>query len=192
MTSEQRTVLSPVVGREEFQDLALLSGWQLHTVVQPDESRPYEEIWTADYGTSSAHYVEDYLLGVASVVTMGDRAAELAEFVAQNLSTLTQAEVLVWVYAVVDDPGQRVQALGYLAAVAPPQAADAFLAVLEDALHASQPEVRQAALYACVYLSWPEVVPLVEAVHNGDPDETTRFNAAQVLEAIRRHQNPAS
>ncbi|XVU28348.1 hypothetical protein ACQPZJ_15280 [Actinoplanes sp. CA-054009] len=192
MTTEQRTVLSPLVGREQFQDLALFTGWQLHTVVPADENRPYEEIWTSDGGTSSAHYVEDHLLGVASVVTRGHRAAELAEFVAQHLATLTPAEVLVWVYAVVDDPGQRVQALGYLAAVAPPEPVDAFVAVLEDALHAGQTEVRRAALYACVYLSWPELMPLVETVRDDDPDETTRLNATRVLEAIRRHGNATS
>jgi hypothetical protein len=194
VTTEYRTVLAPGVSREQFQDLALSSEWQLHTVVEPTAERPYEEVWSIDGGTSSAHYVEDDRLGVAIVTTMGDRAAGLAELVRRGLSALTPAEVLVWAYAVgtEGDPGERVRSLGYLAAVAPDEPADAFVAVLEDALRDPRAKVRRAALFTCLYLSWLELVPLVEAVRDGDPDETTRDNATRVLEAIHRYRNPTS
>lgn len=191
MTREQRTVLAPDVGREQFEDLALLAGWRLYRVIERTDDTPYEQIWTIDNGTSSIHYVEDDLVGVTTVLTRGDREDELTELVTQRLSTLTPTEVLVWAYAV-EDAAERVKAIGYLAALAPPQPEDAFVAVLETALQDSRAEVRRAALFACAYLSWPEVVPLVEAVRHGDPDEATRSNAAQVLEAILRHRDPTS
>jgi len=158
-------------------------------VVEPAVDRPYEQIWGIDNGTSAVHYVEDDRLGVAVVVTMGERAAELAELVRRGLTALTPAEVLVWVYALGEegDPGERVRALGYLAAVAPDEPADGFVAVLEEALRDHRPEVRRAALYVCAYLSWAELVPLVEAVRDSDPDETVRTNASQVFDAIRRY-----
>ncbi len=185
MTDGHRTVLSPSVVREQFQDLALAAGWRLHAVVGED-GVPYEEIWSVDEDTSSVHYVEDDLLGVASVLTMGERAAELAEYVARHLPTLTREEVLVWAYAV-EDAEERREALGYLAAIAPREPLDAFAAVLQSALDDPRPEVRRAALFVCAYLSWPTLVPLVEAVRDNDPDETTRADAARVLVAM----NPA-
>jgi len=194
VTSEYRTVLAPAVSREQFQEMALRNEWRVYTIVEPAADRPYEQIWSIDDGTSAAHYVEDDRLRVASVITMGERAAELAEMVRHGLTALTPAEVLVWVYALGEegDPGERVHALGYLAAVAPAEPSDGFVAVLEESLRDHRPEVRQAALYACVYLSWAELVPPVEAVRDNDPDETTRANAAQVLEAIRRYREPPS
>jgi hypothetical protein len=190
MTEAYRTVLAPSAGREQFQELARSAGWQLHNVVQPTEAQPYEEIWSVDGGAGSAHYVEDDRIGVASVLTMGERAGELADLVRQGLSTVTPDEVLVWAYVVGEsgDPGGRVQALGYLAAVAPGEPSDAFVAVLEDALRDNRVEVRRAALYTCVYLSWLELVPLVESVREGDPDVTTRENAALVLAAINQYR----
>jgi HEAT repeat protein len=179
-----RTVLAPAVGREQFQDLALLNEWRLYTIV----NEPYEQIWSIDDGSSAARYVEDDRIGVASVITMGERAAELAKLVRLGLTALTPEEVLVWVHVLGEegDPGERVRALGYLAAVAPDEPVDAFVAVLEETLRDHRPEVRRAALYVCVYLSWAELVPLVEAVRDNDPDEATRTNAARVCEAITR------
>ncbi|GAB3870240.1 HEAT repeat domain-containing protein [Kibdelosporangium lantanae] len=189
MTGDHRTVLAPAVTREQFQDLALLNEWRIYNIIGPSADQPYEQIWSVDEGSSAVHYVEDDRIGVASVVTMGERAAELAALVRQGLTTLSPSEVLVWVYALGEegDPGERVRALGYLAAVAPDEPVDAFVAVLEEALGDHRPEVRRAALYACVYLSWAEAVPLVEAARDNDSDEAVRTYATQVLDAIRRY-----
>ena len=184
MASDHRTVLAPSVAREQFQDLALSAGWRPHAVAD-QEGAPYEEVWSVDDDTSSVHYVEDDLLGVASVRTMGDRAAELAEHVARHLPSLTRDEILVWAY-VVEDAGERRRAIGYVAAIAPNEPLDAVAAVLESALDDPHPEVRDAALFACAHLSWPTLLPLVEAVRDNDPEESVRANAARVLEMMNR------
>lgn len=184
MVSDHRTVLAPSVTREQFQDSALAAGWRPHAVVD-QEGAPYEEVWSVDDDTSSVHYMEDDLLGVASVVTMGERAAELTEYLARHLPSLTRDEILVWAYAV-EDAGERRQAIGYVAASAPNEPLDAVAAVLESALEDPHPQVRDAALFACAYLSWPTLVPLVEAVRDNDLDESVRANATHVLDVMNR------
>jgi hypothetical protein len=169
--------------------MAALAGWRPYrTVAQIGDAR-YEEIWTVGNGSDTVLYAEEDLLGVAWVTIKGERVVELAEIVTQQLSTLTPSEVLVWVYAV-EDIGEKVKALYYLAASAPNQPDDAFLAVLENELRHDRTEVRQAAIYACTYMaSWPDVLPLIEAVRDGDPDETTRLYATRALNAIYRNRD---
>jgi hypothetical protein len=190
MTNDHRVVLAPDVARVEFEDFAILSDWRLHLVTEAGDDNPYEEIWTVGDGTSAVHYVEDGLLGASYVLTMGEDATSLAAEVGERLRTLTTDEAIAWAY-VVEDPNERVRAIGYLAAAAPSEPTEMFVGALAKLLRDEYAEVRNAALFACARLCWPRLDPLLQEVRNQDPDQSVRENAGRTLDAIRRYRDGA-
>jgi len=109
--------------------VALAAGWYLHGVTVADDRRPYTEVWTDADQRTAALYVEDDLLGAAYVDLKGDAAETWAESLRAQIPVLAPQEIVAWT-ALVEDPAERIQAVGHLAAVAPEAPRDVVVDVL--------------------------------------------------------------
>jgi len=164
--------------------VALAAGWYLHGVTVADDRRPYTEVWTDADQRTAAHYVEDDLLGAAYVDLQGDAAETWAESLRAQIPVLAPQEIVAWT-ALVEDPAERIQAVGHLAAVAPEAPRDVVVDVLARLAADPVEAVRGAVLYVCARLAWPDVVALVERLRDADPSPSLRADANRVLTSLR-------
>ena len=184
----RRVTLAPAVTREDFNHAAVERGWRLHVVVEAGADVPYEEVWSVDLDASAAHYIEDALLGVSYVLAMGTNEEGVAQEIESVLATVRPRDAIEWTRqeAAKQD---RLRAISYLASAATVteevEVTQAFARLLED----PDPDIRQHAIFAAAYPSWPELDPLLERVRATDPEPGIRAAADQALAAIRRHRN---
>jgi len=184
----QRLTLEPTVTRFDAERFFTTSGWHLHDVTERTETTPYEEIWLAPGRAAAAHYIEDELIAVSYLLVMGEEEERLASELRSQIPIVDPHSAAADARSAADKEG-RLRGIAYLASAAPAEADADLTAAFDELLRDPDPEIRQGALFAATYPSWPELDPLLERVRSGDPEPHLRAAADQTLAAIRRHRN---
>lgn len=182
-----RVVLGPSVSRDSFERFAAEHGWRLHRRIPRSVEAPYEVIWSIGADTTAAHYIEDDMLGIPYVLVMGEDEHGIARRLREGIDTVVGS------YAArssleASSKEERIRAISYLAAAAPPRADSDLLRSFATLLTDRDSDIRRHAIFACAYPSWPELDPLLEHVWQTDQDPELRAAAGKALEAIRRHR----
>jgi hypothetical protein len=181
-------VLSPAVTRDNFQDFAIIQGWQLLRVVDQTQDTPYEEIWRAADNTFVVHYIEDDMLDVAYARSMGQNAGRATQIIEEQLPTIT-IEAATEIVRSAADSAERERGVAALAAAAEPEREDGQIRdAFRHALFDPDADVRRTTLFACAYVSWPSLDDALSQVRNTDPDPDVRHDAMRTIMAIARHR----
>ncbi|MFD8045256.1 HEAT repeat domain-containing protein [Streptomyces chartreusis] len=132
-------------------------------------------------------YVEDLITQVSVVIVFGadgDAVGTLADRISALLTPFSRQEVLA-------RPGEetpRPEVARHLVRLAL-SASEAFDAdifeEIQTAAGNSDPEIRNAAAWATVYLSWTESESLLRRMAESDPDERVRAGSRMLLESLK-------
>ncbi|MFD5014967.1 HEAT repeat domain-containing protein [Streptomyces chartreusis] len=132
-------------------------------------------------------YVEDLITQVSVVIVFGadgDAVGTLADRISALLTPYSRQEVLA-------KPGEetpRPEVARHLVRLAL-SASEAFDAdifeEIQTAAGNSDPEIRNAAAWATVYLSWTESESLLRRMAESDPDERVRAGSRMLLESLK-------
>jgi hypothetical protein len=165
-----RAVLHDEVDRDAIDDAAHRLEWQLVNVIAAAHGRPEQLI----FATRSGHVflVNDERLGVSYLQGESLQGA-LPCYGAEDHHALCASDDLETI--------RRGLALTVLCASGPDEAR---VALLGRALASSDENVRKAAFVAITYAPWPELVPHVEAMRDGDPQSELREGAARWLATV--------
>ncbi|MER5940173.1 HEAT repeat domain-containing protein [Streptomyces sp. NPDC001928] len=132
-------------------------------------------------------YVEDLITQVSVVIVFGvDRNAveTLADRIAALLTPYSRQELLV----MPSGETPKAEQARYLVRLAL-SASDSFdpeiFEKIQTAAGDRDPEIRNAAAWAIVYLSWPQCESLLRRLAENDPDERVRAGARMLLESLK-------
>jgi len=186
--------LKPTFRLTSLIGLAWEQGWHFNSVTPKHDSRPGEFTWTPLDESTTIRYCESAIIKARYVYATGrdadavfDRLRALDVFQPSELVGLARAE---------SDPAARRLHILKLGLAATPRGvltrenrepeAD-VLAFLADAMGASEPELRDAAVTAANFLKWDMLALAMEAIVEGDEVSELRTLAARTLREIRRY-----
>lgn len=181
-----RIVIEDRVTRWKVSCFAVDRGLVFYDKVPESDANPEEIIWISRDGATRLHRLDDRFAGVAYLVVDGADEASLAADAIDELDGLSLATLLA-ALAVDADAARSFPVIASLGVLAPPsfdpRVFDHFSRLLAD----EDPALRSKALTAAAYPTWPEFLPLLEAMASEDPDPEVRERAAVALAAFRRH-----
>ncbi|MEV5986945.1 HEAT repeat domain-containing protein [Streptomyces sp. NPDC052051] len=132
-------------------------------------------------------YVEDLITQVSVVIVFGaDRAA--VETLAHRISALLTPYSRQDVLAAADEGMSKADTARHLvrlALFAPKEFDGEIFEMLRTAAEDRDPEIRNAAAWATVYLAWPECEALLRRLAENDPDERVRAGSKVLLESLK-------
>jgi hypothetical protein len=177
-----RAVLQADVSRDDIDDAALRSGWQLTNVLPGGAERPAQMIYAAQQGRTVLYLVEDGRLDVLYFAAAGEGSKALMDEVRGELRCCEPDDYRPLVADLADVMRLR-RGLGLLVLTQPEPDAEA-LRVFEQALVHDDLQARSVALTAVTYAPWPALKPLIGRVVADDPLPALRATAAQLLAAL--------
>ncbi|MFF7163562.1 hypothetical protein ACFZBP_19760 [Streptomyces sp. NPDC008086] len=132
-------------------------------------------------------YVEDLITQVSVVIVFGaddDAVGTLADRIAALLTPYSRQEVLTKPGE--DTPKPEMARHLVRLALSASQAFDVeIFERIQLAAGHSDPEIRNAAAWATVYLSWGECESLLRQMAESDPDERVRAGSRMLLESLK-------
>lgn len=183
--------LKPGTTRDQVAAAASKAGLVLVNRTEGDGERlSYEEAWATADGAVSVHYVEDPLVNVSYLVLRDRGTHQLTASFLADLPAFGHAEALDLARQATDRNDQ-VRGLYRLAVMFPSFDPDAFDVFAAYATRAQTPLLREAAVDAMGYRSWPQFIPLLEQIEQQDSDAEVRQRAKVILTEARK-ANPGS
>ncbi|WAS97618.1 HEAT repeat domain-containing protein [Nannocystis punicea] len=166
-------------------------GLVFYDKIPESDANPEEVIWASRDGATRLHRLDDRFLSIAYLVVDGAEEASLAAGAIDELDGLSLATLLA---ALAVDPraARAFPVIASLGVLAPPSFEPRVFDHLSRLLADEEPSLRSKALNAAAYPTWPEFLPLLEAMANDDPDLAVRERAAVALAAFRRHLSGAA
>lgn len=173
-------VLTDETTEEELRLVATAMGWPLIEEITKETS-PTKLQWASHDRLSLIEYIDDPLIGIQYLRIMGEGVAAIAKLTTVSRVAYTASQVLARARDAVDLPAQ---ALGVReAAIAAPRAFDErFYDVVVAGSRHAHPGVRKVAIQAFLYLSWRELVPMLEELERSDPEPGLRKYARIAIE----------
>ena len=159
-------------------------GWDLIEEIVRGPQRFFQRHWRTHDGSATVRYVEDHRLGLRFFTIEG----EGREPTLTNLRTaiaLEETESAMTTAESATDPTDRAGAILRIARLAPPAAKVRWTEMLRSGLTHENGAVRAAAVLACAYIAWPELIPLLES-HAIDT------HSERAIAWIRHRSKPAS
>ncbi|MDC0668395.1 HEAT repeat domain-containing protein [Nannocystis radixulma] len=155
------------------------------------DANPEEVIWASRDAATRLHRLVDRFAGITYLVVDDADEASLAVGAIEELDGLSLATLLDAV--AVDPKAARdltvIAALGVLAPPSfEPRVFDEFSRLLAD----EEPAIRARTISAIACPSWPEFVPLLEAMASDDPHDEVRSRASVALAAFLQHLSGAT
>jgi len=150
------------------------------------ESRPAtniceEHFWTTSDGQTFISYVSDFGLTMNYLVVQGQNCAPIVAELRRTFPTLSVDDVLAIDGAPQDSQG-RVEALYQAAVVSQEDQEDPRLRdLLVSGMADPDPRVRQAAVFACSYATWPSLRTALEQIAAGDKSVTLRHSGSPIV-----------
>ncbi|MCY1060601.1 HEAT repeat domain-containing protein [Nannocystis sp. SCPEA4] len=133
----------------------------------------------------------DRFAGITYLVVDGADEASLTVEAIEELDGLSLATLLD-VVAVDPTAARALPVIAALGVLAPPsldlRVFDEFSRLLAD----EEPAIRARTISAIAYPSWPEFLPLLEAMASDDPHAEVRSRASVALAAFRQHLSGAT
>ncbi|MFD3911597.1 hypothetical protein [Streptomyces sp. NPDC058603] len=181
---EHRLVLRQIPGWDAVNSLAQRAGWQLLASNEGRGDAEYKK--TLTWGVAPelwVTYIEDRITGISVAVTYGvdqTSTAELAKKLTLLLSPWSREELL----EPFSDSLTRVDVARRLVGMALAGSHDFDHAIFDRISAASQdqdPEIRNAAAWSTVYLSWPQTESMLHRMAESDPDERVRNGVRTLL-----------
>ncbi|MFF4834340.1 hypothetical protein [Streptomyces sp. NPDC001315] len=186
---ERRLALRQLPGWDPVNTVARTAEWQL---VDSNDGRGDEHYKrTVTWGVSPelwVTYIEDRITDVSVLVVFGsDRAAvdALADRLSLLVATSSREEVLE---PFGDDLTRQDVARGLvrLALCAPEEFDPGIFARIDAASRNGDPQIRNAAAWSTIYLSWPQAGSLLRRMAAEDPDPSVRAGAQGLLDTADR------
>ena len=190
MTTNDQTclMLYRSVTRADFEGAAADVGLRRHDTWPGDGARKaYQQVWVNKHRTAAVNYLEDPLIGGAYVALRGDQdeIASLTRELAMRLDLYDQDDAIELAVGARSRDVQ-VDAIYRVAVVFPKYDPRAFQIFETYATNAPDALLREAAVNAMAYRSWPEFAPLLEKIAANDASTEVRELASQVLPFVRR------
>jgi hypothetical protein len=183
---ERRLALTQLPGWDAVNNVARTAQWQ---VVDSNAGRDDEEYkTTVTWGVAPelwVTYIEDRITQVSVLVVFGSDDStvdELAGRLSLLLSPVARSEVL----QPVGDAGtqrEMARALVRLALSASGEFDAEIFARIDEAARHPDPQVRNAAAWSTVYLSWPQARDLLRRMADEDPHDAVRSGARMLLDS---------
>lgn len=150
-----------------------------------DKASKLEVRWRT--GTASElHYVEDRVIGMCYVF-----AADSIPTLATGFGDVIESELdVVPIVEIINAVDQEQDSLRLgreiirLGVAAPLAYDDDVFARISNALRSPDDRVRQLAMWATTYSSYPEYRPIMRTIAQNDPEQSARERAAFVLQAF--------
>jgi hypothetical protein len=182
-----RLVIREEVPEERVAQIAQELDWTEGELAAPTDPGFYERVWQTPDGLSVVHYLQDGNIGAHYLLVQGANPPELEERIREAFPLYTRDEVLELADSA-SSRREKVRAVCRLGATAPAACDRDYLdRHLRFLLEDDDPEVRAASLFATTYPHWIEFREPIERMAAEDPDEDTRLDAQDTLEALERH-----
>ncbi|MGW7682869.1 HEAT repeat domain-containing protein [Kribbella sp. NPDC054772] len=173
MQQSRRVVLKESASSREVLALAAAFRWDFvgEQLPDPDRGVGYSATWTGADGTT-LHYLEDQVSGFRYVVLQSPASRVLEAL----LETLDETEYvwgldeLVEEFDAADNPKELATAVLRLGAGAPDEYTAEIASRISGALAHADPSVRDHALWAVAYSSYPAYLPALRQLAEEDPE----------------------
>ncbi|MFC8244852.1 hypothetical protein [Streptomyces chartreusis] len=180
-----RFVMRFYPAREEVESLAVAHGWTQESTVQKQPPFSGTEITWSSSGGGSLLYTEDEMTGNCHVVveaTNREEVQRIGELVVDELHPWEMPEL---VFAVDTAPDEIELGLSVirLGIAAPPRKDEEVFRRVRSALTHDDVRVRDMAIVATTYSPWPDYVPILRGIEQGDPEPKLRQRSRFVLES---------
>ncbi|MFI6563225.1 hypothetical protein [Streptomyces sp. NPDC050534] len=183
--ASSRFVLRSYPAREEVQYFAESLGW---VVASTEKKAPpfsgTEIIWSSS-GGEALRYMEDEMTGncyVTVEASTGEEVQRLGEAVVDELLPWEREE-LVFAVDTASDEMEFGLAVIRLSIAAPRRTDETILQRVRSALTHDDARVRDMGIVATTYSPWPEYVPLLRDIAQGDSEHKLRERSRSVLES---------
>lgn len=177
----RRIVMKHLPAEDDVQRFADELGWPRRIDESADAGRGaiHEIVWFAGPATL-LHYAEDPVSRHSYIEAWGND-----QKVAEALATLAQERLDVWDEEEMlesigaTDPMTRAVAVIRAGLASPEQFDERFFSRIRSAMSDPDRRVREAAIYATTYTTWPQYISALRDVAENDPDPERR-NDAQI------------
>ncbi|MDA0182772.1 hypothetical protein OJ997_20840 [Solirubrobacter phytolaccae] len=186
MSADQtRVALSPDVTRDDVETAAWVMDFFIDHRTDGDKDTPREDVWRTIDEKTWLHEVEDPVTGLRFLVVRGEDRDKHVRRIRKELDTVTHTEALKALKAA-SSRDDKLEALYQTGIAAPEEPNQRVVSALTKALEGEDDyHLRQAALIAIAYTSWPDFKAAVKTAAEDDESEAVRSTAHGMLKAFK-------
>ena len=183
-----KIILKESVFEDDVDLYAWQQNWELYDVYLRTEKTPLTKIWTTSDEQTGIHYFEDFYINTRYLLLRGQNKEKIAEKIRASLDTYTLDEIRTKLQKQNIIPKNEYINTVLSLGVAINQEYDReFFNDFIELMSNSDPDVREAAIFATTYLGWKEFYEPLQRLKNEDPNPSVRDFASDTLKSLERN-----
>lgn len=169
----------------ELSGLARDAGWEIHSISEETETKPYQIIWVTGDGKSIVRFINDFMIEVPYAYIESEDAALIVRNINQFVDVYSNDDIRRMADSATTAEEHHL-AVRLMALIAPPAFDQAFFDFFRKSLTFPEPSVRHKAILAIGYVGWKELFPVLEQLAKEDKDAEVRERARVALEGFAK------